>query len=145
MSAVAIRRATREDIERVAELAGQLGYPSGVEAMAARYEVLDADPDRVLVVATLGDRVVGWMEYGVRESFLSGRHAEIAGLVVDGTARRSGIGRALVQWAESEAKARGLSRLRLTSNAQRVEAASFYPALGFTQTKLSRVFEKAIG
>ena len=145
MSEAAIRRATRDDLERVAELAGQLGYPSSEKAMAARFALLDADPDRLLVVATLAGRVEGWMEYGVRESFLSGRHAEIAGLVVDDSVRRSGVGRALVLWAEAETRARCLSRLRLTSNAQRIEAASFYPALGFAQTKLSRVFEKAIG
>lgn len=145
MSGVGIRVAAPADAARVAELAGQLGYPSDAATIGERIARLAADPDRLLVVATHADAVVGWLEFGVRDSFLSGRHAEILGLVVADSARRAGVGRALVAWAEEETRRRGLRRLRLTSNAQRVEAASFYPALGFTQTKLSRVFEKGVG
>lgn len=145
MSAIAVRPAASADLGRVAELAGQLGYPSTRAEIEARHAVLSSDPERILVVATTPDgRIVGWLEFGMRDSFLSGRHAEIAGLVVDAAVRRQGVGRTLVAWAESEARRRGAARLRLTSNSQRVEAGSFYPSLGFTQTKLSRVYEKSL-
>jgi ribosomal protein S18 acetylase RimI-like enzyme len=150
MTECGVRNATSADLDRITELAEQLGYPSSRARLAERWTALSADPTRALVVAVLegerdgkDPRVVGWLEFGVRDSFLSGRFGEIHGLVVDSRIRRAGIGRRLVAWAEAETKRRGLSRLRLTSNSERVEAASFYPALGFRQTKLSRVFEKS--
>lgn len=144
-----VRPARPSDAARIAELAGQLGYPSDPTTVGERMAILASDPDRVLMVAVLAEQdgaeqVVGWIELEFRAKFLTGRVGEIAGLVVDAAVRRSGAGRALVAWAESETRRRGLTTLCLRSNAQRVEAGAFYPALGFAMTKLSRYYTKSL-
>lgn len=148
-AAVRIRVAGPEDAARVAALAGELGYPQEPAVMRERIRSIASDQDRSLALACIGDEaggeeIVGWLALEFRESVLSGAVAEIAGLVVGASARRCGAGRALVAWAEAEARRRGIATLQLRSNAQRVEAAVFYPALGFEMTKLSRTFVKRL-
>ena len=145
--ALAIRPARAADAERVAVLAAQLGYPLTVEAITERMAIQARDPQRTLMVACRADDglVIAWLELEIRETFLGGRISEVRGLVVDATVRRSGAGRALIAWAEAETRRRGLDELVLRSNAQRVEAGHFYPALGFSIEKLSRVFRKRLG
>jgi len=140
-----IRRATAADSGRVAELAGQLGYPMEQATARARITLLGTSAERSLVVAERDGRVIGWLEFEVHESFLSGSVGEIAALVVDAAARRSGAGRALVAWAEEATLAQGVTRLRVRSNTTRIEPVSFYPALGFREVKVARVFEKTLG
>lgn len=57
--------------------------------------------------------------------------------VVSGAQRR-GIGRALMRFAEAEARRLGLAAVRLYTNAKMTEALSFYPALGYRQTGARR-------
>jgi len=45
-----------------------------------------------------------------------------------------GIGKALMNFAETTAKSKGLSTLELYTNAKMTENLSLYPHLGFTQT-----------
>ncbi|MDZ4756272.1 MAG: GNAT family N-acetyltransferase [Phycisphaerae bacterium] len=142
-----IRKATAADCGRVAELAGQLGYPMEQATARARITLLGTSAERALVVAERDGRdaqIIGWLEFEVHESFLSGSVGEIAALVVDADARRSGAGRALVAWAEEATLAHGITRLRVRSNSTRIEPVSFYPALGFREVKLARVFEKTL-
>ncbi len=151
-AAVRIRAAGPDDAARVAGLAGELGYPQAPAVARERIRSIAGDPDRSLALACITpaadgagrEEVVGWLALEFRESILAGPVAEVVGLVVGAGARRCGAGRALVAWAEAETRRRGIATLQLRSNAQRVEAGLFYPALGFEMTKLSRNFVKRL-
>lgn len=141
---VTVRRATSGDVERIVELAEQLGYPMEVATATERLEITATQQHRAMVVAEIEGRLIGWLEFEVRHNFLGGTFAEIEGLVVDAETRRSGAGRALVAWAEGEAQYRGITKLRVRSNTKREEPVVFYPAVGFTMVKLVRTFEKRL-
>lgn len=62
---------------------------------------------------------------------LGARSAIIEDVVVDPTLHRRGIGRAMMQRALEEAKARGCYKASLSSNMKREAAHAFYDSLGF--------------
>ena len=129
----------RGDLVRVRLLCEQLGYRVDEDGLAERLERLTST--RGLYVAVVDAEVVGWVDVHERELLETARFAELGGIVVDATARRNGIGRALVDRAIAWARARGLAVLRLRSNVLRDAAHQFYPALGFTLAKTSHTYE----
>ena len=129
-----IRDARVADADEIARLLDQLGYPSAVGAVAARLERLAIVGDRV-VVAELEGHVVGLAHLHVTPALERDRPAaKIGALVVDETHRGRGVGRALVEAVEQEARTRGCELLFLTTAASRDEAHVFYERLGFEQT-----------
>ena len=60
--------------------------------------------------------------------------AKLSAIVVDEARRGSGIGKALVEAMEAEARERGCFVLFLTTNERRVDAHAFYDHLGFERT-----------
>ena len=70
--------------------------------------------------------------------------ARLMALVVDSSARRRGVGRALVAYAEAWALARGLAALTVRSNAARELSHPFYEALGYNRDKTQYVYSKAL-
>jgi GNAT superfamily N-acetyltransferase len=129
-----IRDARPEDSAAIADLLGQLGYPATVEAVEVRLERLGAAGDRV-VVAEVGGRVVGLASLRVSPSIEYDTPAgQLASLVVDEAHRGAGIGRALVEAMENEARARGCGALFLTTAERRGDAHAFYERLGLECT-----------
>jgi len=55
---VEIREADSRDVETLARLMGQLGYPTTPEAMARRFREIAGDPSYATLVAELGGRVI---------------------------------------------------------------------------------------
>ena len=129
-----IRDASATDAEALADLLGQLGYPTTAEAAETRLERLRVVGDRV-VVAELDGRVVGLAHLQVTPAIERERPAaKIGALVVDDGHRGRGIGRALVEAMESEARARGCELLYLTTAERRDDAHAFYQRLGLEYT-----------
>jgi GNAT superfamily N-acetyltransferase len=60
--------------------------------------------------------------------------AKLAALVVDATHRGEGVGRALVEAMEAEARARRCELLFLTTAARREDAHEFYRRVGLEET-----------
>ena len=58
----------------------------------------------------------------------------IENIAVDPSTQRKGHGRALLAFAESEARRLGLKALRLYTNAAMTENLAYYPRLGFRET-----------
>lgn len=140
-----VRPMTPRDAEAVARLSGQLGYPSSPGDVERRFRTLAGDPDVALLVAEDGDgRVIGWIHAGVRRFLTSDTFAQIDGLVVEASARRTGAGRALVGAAEEWARGCGCSVLRIHSNAQRTEARPFYESMGYEVIKSQWVFRRTL-
>jgi N-acetylglutamate synthase-like GNAT family acetyltransferase len=132
---VEIRDAGPDDAVELAELIGQLGYPTEPAAVVRRLERLAATGVDRLQVAEDDGRIVGLVGVHVSRSLeYDGDAAKISAIVVDESRRGTGVGRALVDAAEAEARARGCEVLWLTTAERRADAHAFYRALGFEET-----------
>ena len=140
-----IRPARISDAEEIARLSIQLGYPASVEEITSRLETLLASAHHFVAVAVgQGPRLSGWAVVERRLHLESGETAELAGLVVDATARRSGVGAALVSAAEGWAVEQALAFIRVRSNIARHESHPFYTNLGYTLKKTQHTYEKPL-
>jgi GNAT superfamily N-acetyltransferase len=143
VAGLTVRRATVADAERIARLSGALGYPATAEAIAGRLErLLPRAGEIVLVAATGGGVVAGWVHAAEQELLESGPRCEILGLVVDEEHRGRGAGRALVGAAEAWAGARGLPLMTVRSNVVRAESHPFYERLGYVRSKTQHAYRK---
>jgi GNAT superfamily N-acetyltransferase len=134
-----------EDAEAVAALSGQLGYEVSAETMRERIaRLLPLPANHLALVATVQNRVVGWIEAEEVKHLQSEPHALITGLVVKDDARSLGIGKRLCGEVEQWSQERGVSVVRVTSRMTRERAHRFYLREGFVQTKTSAVFEKIL-
>lgn len=144
MSGDILRRAEAHDASAVAELAGQLGYPSDEATMQARIEAAQNCGTRDVIVAERDGRVRGWIEVVIVESLANDPFAEIHGLIVHEEERGGGLGARLVAAAEAWAMERGLIRIRVKSNVARERTRKFYEKCGYTVTKTQSVFDKML-
>jgi GNAT superfamily N-acetyltransferase len=131
---LAIRDARLDDSAAIAALLDQLGYPTDPAAVGPRLERLRVVGDRV-VVAEVDGVVAGLAHLQVTPAIERARPAaKIAALVVDEAHRGSGVGRALMEELEREARARGCELLFLTTAARRSDAHAFYERVGLEET-----------
>jgi len=143
MSRLDVRRAQLSDAIEMARLSGELGYPISIDEMRAALGRLLSDARHFIAVADhSGGRLLGWMHVEHRTSMQSADVAELTGLVVDGSARRRGTGRALVDAAEQWAQSRGLTTLTVRSNVTRQASHPFYEALGYVREKTQHLYRK---
>lgn len=144
-TSIEVRAAGKSDVEALARLAGELGYPSTVVQVSERLDAVGGHPQHAtfVAVASNGD-VVGWIELCEIRSLVHDPRAEITGLVVDSKHRGAGVGRLLVERGETWARERGLSTIGIRSNIIRDRAHEFYLALGYAVTKSQKVFRKAL-
>lgn len=132
--AALIRDAVPADAPAVARLLDQLGYPTEPAAAASRLERLRIVGDRVLV-ADAGGEVVGLAHLQVTPALEHDRPAaKIGALVVDESRRGEGVGRALIEALDQEARVRGCGVLFLTTSARRTDAHEFYRRVGLEET-----------
>lgn len=140
-----IRSATIDDACEIARLSAQLGYPASVEVFAERLRRLLPLSTHDVLVADAGAGVLaGFVGVERRLMIESWDRVEIVGLVVDATARRTGVGRRLVAAAEDWARRSGVDALFLRSNVLRPEAHPFYEGLGFQRTKTQHAYLKPL-
>jgi ribosomal protein S18 acetylase RimI-like enzyme len=93
-----LRAARPADSAAVAELLGELGYPSTPEQAAERIERIAGDPATWLVAAELDGEVAGFGVLHVQNLVERDEPGvEVAGLAVGGRFRRRGIGELLMQ------------------------------------------------
>jgi GNAT superfamily N-acetyltransferase len=129
-----IRDAQEDDGAAIAALLGQLGYETEAAAVAPRLERLVIVGDRV-VVAELDGEVVGLAHLHASPTIEHERPAaKISALVVNESHRGEGVGRALVEAMEEEARARRCALLFLTAAARREDAHAFYRQVGLEET-----------
>ncbi|MBN1965955.1 MAG: GNAT family N-acetyltransferase [Anaerolineae bacterium] len=144
---VQIRPMEPGDIPAVCGLVAQLtGRQIGEAAMQDRLDMAARSPIDWLFVAEIEGRVVGWLGFRLRENVeRPSRYGEISVIVTDAAARRQGVGRALMAFAEQMARDHGCIGTWLVSGFKRAnEAHRFYGQLGYTITgyRFVKHFEK---
>jgi GNAT superfamily N-acetyltransferase len=138
-----LRGAQERDAAAIAGLLAELGYPASTETIRDRLARVEQDGANCVLVAELAGRVVGLAAFHVIPHLeLDEATARLTSLVVAEDARGQGIGRALVERMEAEAREHGCGRIELTSGDQRTEAHAFYRRLGFADR--SRRFVKEL-
>jgi GNAT superfamily N-acetyltransferase len=138
-----IRLARPDDYPRMAELAGQLGYPSNPDDIGRRLAGLILTGEHVVFVAQLADgTIAGWIGAFVYRCVEADARVEISGLVVDERFRSQAVGRLLLDRAETWAREKGFSATSLRSNVIRDRAHAFYERQGYEHTKTQKSFRK---
>lgn len=145
MTRVRIRPVLAGDATALAELSGQLGYPSTPADITHRLDDMAANPHAaVLVAVASGERVVGWVQVERVASLATSDSAHIGGLVVDEAHRSGGIGALLLAAAEEWARRHGARSMSVASRIVRERAHRFYERAGYRLRKTSHTFVKPL-
>jgi GNAT superfamily N-acetyltransferase len=141
-----VRPARAADAPRLTGLLAQLGYPSELVAVTNRLAgILSSATQQILVAVPADDsRIDGYIGVERRLALVEDERVEITGLVVDSAARRSGIGRTLVNAAEQWALQHGLHTVVVRSNVVRPESHPFYKEIGYQWTKTSHTYRREV-
>jgi GNAT superfamily N-acetyltransferase len=128
----AIRTAELGDLDALAALMTELGYPTRSSEMKMRMEVIGADPCYRTFVAVKNREVCGMIGtfccYSYEHNDPGGR---ILALVVSRNARGCGIGRRLIAAAENDFAQRDIRRVAVNTRFERKEVHEFYERLGY--------------
>jgi ribosomal protein S18 acetylase RimI-like enzyme len=142
VSSTTIRRARRDDVRTIVAMLADDRLGSARERLEEpmppsyfqAFEAVDRDPNIQLVVAENSDgAIVGCLQLCILPG-LSSQGAS-RGLIEDvrvaSHCRSRGIGEQMVQWAVTEARAKGCKLVELLTHNTRVDAQRFYARLGF--------------
>ena len=139
MEGVRVREAAATDLEALVRLYEQLSGPPAEPVPEPApdprevIEVIVADPARNLLVAELDGRLAGTVDVLIAPNLT--HHAQpyalVENVVVAESARRRGVGRALMLRAIELAREAGCYKVNLISGNERTGAHDFYRSLGF--------------
>ncbi len=141
-----IRPMTSNDAKRIAELSGDLGYPTTAYSVGQRIMGLEGRTDHALLVAHEASnptQILGWVHVRINESIETETQAEIRALIVDESSRGQGLGKKLVEAAEAWSMPL-VNGITLSSQTSRSEAHRFYQKLNYRISKTSYTFRKAL-
>jgi GNAT superfamily N-acetyltransferase len=138
-----VRAARPEDYARMAELAGELGYPAKADEIARRMGGMqDSSENGVFVAQLAGGEIAGWIGVFVYRAVEIDARAELSGLVVDARFRSQQVGLRLLERAEQWAREKGCKAVGLRSNVIRERAHAFYERNGYEHIKSQKSFRK---
>jgi GNAT superfamily N-acetyltransferase len=142
-----IRAARRDDYEAVSRLLAELGRPAVTPATdddcRAVYEKQVFDPDSHHIVAEDERGVIAFASAHFRPRLNHPtEEVWVPDLIVTESARRHGVGRALLDEIEQRARDRGCHMIQLESAYSRAEAHHMYRQ--FKMRDLGKAFYKAI-
>ncbi|HEX4020911.1 MAG TPA: GNAT family N-acetyltransferase [Acidobacteriaceae bacterium] len=142
-AACILRLPKPEDYEKMAELAGQLGYPCTADQIRVRLDAMQGSSEHVVYVAALSDgQVAGWIGAFVFRSVELSQRTEISGLVVDQKFRSLGIGKHLVAAVEQWSRSHGCDAISVHCNVTRSDAHRFYRKNDYERVKTQELFHK---
>ena len=145
MAEVQVRRARLADAEPVAELAGQLGYPTSAKVMRLRLkEALKDKGGACFVAGSKEGGLLGWIHVSTTPLLEVERRAEVNGLVVDERTRSRGAGALLLGAAEKWARGKRCKSMSVRSNVLRERAHGFYLRNGYEHYKTQKAFRKGL-
>ncbi len=133
---VVVRESREGDLPALLALYVQLSdhnVSTGLADARAAFDQILSDPNVFLLVAEVDRAVAGTVMLVVCPGLTHGGRpwAQLENMVVDGVARRSGVGRALIDACAALAQERGCYKVQLQSANEREEAHRFYEAAGF--------------
>jgi GNAT superfamily N-acetyltransferase len=142
---IIVRRARTNDAPQLAELSGQLGYPTTAKEITKRIRKLKPASQNALFVAEAHNAgVVGWTHVSVTHLVEVGTRAELNGLIVAEGQRSLGAGARLLEAAEDWARRHGCPSMSVRSNVIRERAHKFYERQGYEQYKTQKAFRKSL-
>ena len=140
-----VRLAVLADAPQLAELCGQLGYPSTAAEVEARLRAIPVGDEHAIFVAENSEgKLAGCIHVFLMHAVEIDTQAEILGLVVNGDSRSQGVGKRLLARAEEWARERGVRMIGLRSNVIRERAHAFYEREGYTVLKKQKAFRKGL-
>jgi len=139
-----IRRVKPSDVTRLAELAGELGYPTTTAEMKARLRRVKPAANNAIFVADVGGEVSGWTHVSVSYLLEVPLRAEINGLIVSDKSRSRGTGARLLEAAEAWARTKKCEGISVRSNVIRDRAHAFYERNGYEHYKTQKAFRKPL-
>jgi ribosomal protein S18 acetylase RimI-like enzyme len=134
MTAEILREAVPDDREAVERLV-EAAYGLYVERIGKRPAPMDADYAALIDAGLVTVAERGGALAGILVLVPMADHLLVENVAVDPAAQRTGVGRLLMARAEDEARALGLSELRLYTNEKMVENLTWYPRLGYRETE----------
>jgi len=137
MASVVVRRATQSDLGALLSLYEELAadkitaMPGDHHSSEAPLAEILADPRHELAVAVIDDQLVGAADLLVVPNLTHRGEpwAIVENVIVTCTARRTGVGRALMEHLIGLAQSAGCYKLQLISGTHRAEAHEFYRSL----------------
>lgn len=135
------RRAMADDLAAIVALLADDGLGRGREdarqplhqRYVAAFAAIDVDPNQLLVVATAGGAVIGYLQL----TFIPGLsrmgqwRGQVESVRVAAARRGRGVGRAMMAWTIERCRERGCGLVQLTTDKTRADARRFYEGLGF--------------
>ena len=134
---VVIRKAETRDLRDLLIVLAQLGQATPLSAESQNvqhaWRQIEAQPHRVLLVADVGGRVVGTVDWYLTPNLTHDArpYTTIENFVVDAAYRRRGVGAALLNAVIVEARRAGCYKIQLQSDIKRGDAHRVYEAAGF--------------
>ena len=127
-----IRDAELDDAAELAVLMCELGYETKRTEMETRLKLILSNPGYKTFVAIMDGCICGMIGTLTYPSY---EHNDASGrilvLVTASTARRRGIGRALIATVEKDFAQRGIKRVALDTRLTREDAHKFYESAGY--------------
>ena len=144
-SSMRIREATFGDAAEIAELSGQLGYPSTAAQADQRLRGVLKSTEHAAFVADAGNgELAAFVGLQIMRTLEADPRAEVTALVVREDYRSQGVGKMLMERAEEWARAQNCVMIGLRSNVIRERAHAFYQRLGYQHQKTQKAFRKAL-
>jgi GNAT superfamily N-acetyltransferase len=136
-----VREANAGDIDALASLMTELGYPVSAATLALRLPKMP--PSHCTLIAELDGVVAGFIGCSALEIYESDTPVGwIMALSVAKRFWRRGVGRALLARVEQWCAENGITDIRVHSGEHRTDAHAFYEACGFEHT--GRRFKKVV-
>jgi len=138
-----IRAPREEDHAGLADLAGQLSYPSTPQEISHRLAGMANSNEHAVFVAEMpGGEIAGWIAVFTLRGLEVDPRGEISGFLVDERFRSQAVGKHLLARAEQWVRERGCDAVGLRSNVIRDRAHAFYFREGYQHTKTQKTFRK---
>ena len=138
-----LRNLIETDVKAICEINQEaLGYSFSPEETASQLDKLSQDSHHYLLgfEDSTSHDLLGYVHAEVYESLYSKPGFNILALAVLPQRQGKGIGKALLEGLDQEAKRRGYGFIRLNSADHRLGAHAFYEKVGYTCDKMQKRF-----
>ena len=140
---IIIRECKLQDYIDIALLnKNEMGYDYSTADTKKQLEKLINNSNHKIYVATVTDKVVGYIHANHYDLLYAPHLKNIMGLAVSSHFRKIGIGKMLLHQIEQWAQATGAYGVRLVSGKTRIGAHAFYTLCGYIENKEQKNFKK---